>query len=285
MPSMTLICFICNLPMEKRSYSAPQGEAAHNACRKSVNAHGVSGYRRGCRCEACREGQNKAMRDYNRKRKDRDGVGPTTQWKRRQRGVDPLAVVACVRCGDPVKNVRPGSGRPIHKACRAGAEWMRHSEIGPKQRAMLAKLDKAARGTTGGKRVFTCGGCDWCGEYFVGVGKYCSGKCKNEAAYLRRGSGISFKISKRARLEIYERDGWTCQLCMRPVDRSADWRTSWYPTLDHIIPQSTMLVPDHSPSNLRLAHMWCNAARGDGSNMTEAEFHLRIADLFEEVAV
>jgi 5-methylcytosine-specific restriction endonuclease McrA len=34
-------------------------------------------------------------------------------------------------------------------------------------------------------------------------------------------------------------------------------------TLDHIIPQSHMLIPDHSDRNLRLAHRSCNSARGD----------------------
>lgn len=86
MPSMTLTCAVCNLPMDTRRDSAPQGKAAHNACRKTVGGlgvHGLSGYSRGCRCDVCRLAQNAACREYAAKRKARDGVGLTAQWRRK----------------------------------------------------------------------------------------------------------------------------------------------------------------------------------------------------------
>lgn len=283
-------CAVCGGPLQVKGHSSDS--PAHVKCRsasiydESGIAHGQGGYRRGCRCDVCRESKNSAMRRYNAARADREGATPSAAAKRRARGVDPDVSISCFLCTEPLLNVRSSTARyPLHKKCRQTApEWIRKGRDNPRRAEYQAKIDKAARGTSGGKRVFTCGGCLWCAEYFVGIGKYCSKKCAVSAAYQRRGAGFTFKISKRSRLEIYERDGWICQLCFHPVDPSKGWRTPWSPSLDHIIPQSKMLIPDHSPSNLRLAHMWCNGARGDGSNMTEAQFRKRIIHHFEEAA-
>lgn len=69
-------------------------------------------------------------------------------------------------------------------------------------------------------------------------------------------------VRGRVRLAIYERDDWTCQLCREPIDREVHYLDDWAPSLDHIEPQSHALIPDHSPTNLRTAHRWCNAVRG-----------------------
>lgn len=74
------------------------------------------------------------------------------------------------------------------------------------------------------------------------------------------------KFSRQFRLAIYERDGWTCQLCGDPVDWTLDPFDPWAATLDHIVCQAWTDEPDHSPSNLRLAHRWCNSLRGDESH-------------------
>lgn len=110
------------------------------------------------------------------------------------------------------------------------------------------------------------GPCNWCGEEFVGqpMTRYCSKRCASNMGWKKqydlRGA---FTISPKARLAIYERDGWTCQICNTPVPKDATHGDYLYATLDHIIPQSHQLIPDHSPANLRLAHMWCNAKRGN----------------------
>ena len=80
--------------------------------------------------------------------------------------------------------------------------------------------------------------------------------------YRRAGSEDQF-ISRADRVAIYERDGWTCQLCLLPVDPSLSGRDRMGATLDHVEPRSAVLVPDHSPGNLRLAHRACNSARGN----------------------
>lgn len=108
--------------------------------------------------------------------------------------------------------------------------------------------------------------CEWCGGVFVSSrprGVYCSARCRNRATKSRRGS--RFRISPVKRRQLYERDGWMCQLCMEPVDPLLPSHDTWAATLDHIEPQCFALFPDHSDANLRLAHRWCNSVRQDGS--------------------
>lgn len=81
-----------------------------------------------------------------------------------------------------------------------------------------------------------------------------------------RAGRVSYYIPPKVRSLVYERDGWICQLCFDPVDRDLDARDIWSATLDHIVCRSWTTEPDHSPSNLRLAHRWCNSVRGNESN-------------------
>ena len=82
----------------------------------------------------------------------------------------------------------------------------------------------------------------------------------------KRDSGPSrrYHLRKGEREAIYERDGWICQLCDEPVDQTLDPNHAWSATLDHIVPQSVSPELRTDPSNLRLAHRWCNARRGAG---------------------
>lgn len=86
-------------------------------------------------------------------------------------------------------------------------------------------------------------------------------KFKEEHGYWPQ-VGSSSWIAPRLRHEIYERDDWTCKICHNAVDMDADRNSNYAPSLDHIVPQSHMLIPDHSPSNLRTAHRLCNSRRG-----------------------
>lgn len=64
-------------------------------------------------------------------------------------------------------------------------------------------------------------------------------------------------------MAIYERDAWMCGICMEPVDRELmGTRSQWRPSLDHIVPH--VRGGGVEPGNLRLAHVWCNTARGAG---------------------
>lgn len=85
--------------------------------------------------------------------------------------------------------------------------------------------------------------------------------------------GYNIKIAPAARRAVYERDGWTCQICAEPVDPDAPANSTWDATLDHIVPRS--LGGSDDPGNLRLAHRWCNSVRGDLRFHNDAD--LRIA--------
>lgn len=68
-----------------------------------------------------------------------------------------------------------------------------------------------------------------------------------------------YRLTAAERMAIYERDGWTCQLCNTAVDASLDPNDNWAASLDHRVPQS--LGGAHDADNLRLAHRWCNTMR------------------------
>lgn len=283
----SLTCYLCNEPMWAGTTSKPQGEAAHNKCRRENPAqrHGEYAYKRGCRCEECRAAVAAKMRAYTANRKQRDGYSPAQAAKRKKRGIDPAATWDCYICKKPLKNAAR-SDRPMHKECRSSAsEWLRKGLPNPKVTAFRKKIERAAKGTSGGKRVFIVGDCSWCGEYVVSLGKYCSDKCKTLATFKKRSSGNTFKISPKKRSEIYVRDGWQCQLCSYPVNPDEHYLSDYAASLDHIIPQSMQLVPDHSPANLRLVHRWCNSSRGDGSNMSDEEFQRRASVKFADMSL
>lgn len=89
-------------------------------------------------------------------------------------------------------------------------------------------------------------------------------KVKDTLGYWPQG-GSDFYIPHSERVGVYERDGWVCQLCGGPIPKDVGPNDPQAPTLDHIIPQSWMLIPDHSPSNLQTAHRGCNSRKRDRS--------------------
>lgn len=60
---------------------------------------------------------------------------------------------------------------------------------------------------------------------------------------------------------IFERDGWVCQLCNSPVLRFVRHPHPRSPSIDHILPVA--LGGQHVESNVQLAHLGCNSAKGD----------------------
>lgn len=70
----------------------------------------------------------------------------------------------------------------------------------------------------------------------------------------KRGTGYE----RFMRREIYERDGWACQLCGDPVDRTgADKHLR--ASLDHKVPLARGGV--HSRANVQCAHWICNSRK------------------------
>jgi 5-methylcytosine-specific restriction endonuclease McrA len=67
-------------------------------------------------------------------------------------------------------------------------------------------------------------------------------------------------------LEIFERDGWICQLCGKPVSRGAVWPDLLSPTIDHIVPLRPREGEPrgfHEPANAQCAHYSCNSRKNN----------------------
>lgn len=56
--------------------------------------------------------------------------------------------------------------------------------------------------------------------------------------------------------EVFERDGWTCYLCGKPIDPKADRRKKWGAQIEHVVPISRGGVDGEE--NVRAAHRRCN---------------------------
>ena len=76
-------------------------------------------------------------------------------------------------------------------------------------------------------------------------------------------------IPRSVRLAIYERDAWTCGICLEPVADGLPPHDPWQATLDHVVPRSA--GGSDEADNLRLAHRWCNAVRSNRAGLTLAE--------------
>jgi hypothetical protein len=74
----------------------------------------------------------------------------------------------------------------------------------------------------------------------------------------RRALKVGATVEKFPLNEIYERDGWICQLCNKKVDRELEWPNGMSKSIDHIIP--LIKGGEHSRRNVQLAHLVCNTS-------------------------
>ncbi|MFC4783289.1 HNH endonuclease [Nocardioides sp. MAHUQ-72] len=80
------------------------------------------------------------------------------------------------------------------------------------------------------------------------------------ARHVRRMRELAATAERFDPLEVYERDGWVCALCARPVDRALAWPDPMSRSLDHVIPLAAN--GHHSRANTQLAHWICNVRKG-----------------------
>ncbi len=63
-------------------------------------------------------------------------------------------------------------------------------------------------------------------------------------------------LTRKQKQAIYERDGWTCSICGKRVDREAKAPAPLSPSIDHRLARSKRGGDD--PANLACAHLACN---------------------------
>ncbi|TGT78002.1 HNH endonuclease [Mesorhizobium sp. M2E.F.Ca.ET.166.01.1.1] len=100
----------------------------------------------------------------------------------------------------------------------------------------------------------------------------CRPQCKrtySSPAEQRRQEGHRRRAVKRAVTyeafeveEIYERDGWRCGICSKPVNPKLKYPHYMSASLDHIVPLSKGGA--HVRSNAQCSHWICNSRKTDG---------------------
>lgn len=236
---------------------------------KSIPHGTVTGYGRHyrCRCADCRAANAAACREYAAKR--RAEGRPLKGGYRHKRDL------VCEHCGSDFR-AESARQRFCSMACFGDSNRKVYStelvHVGPKPEPVAPPVPVTVVSLPKWWGVIVNGPCAWCSENFTatsGAARYCSKRCSGQAGHARSGR---FIVEPRFRYAIYQRDDWTCQLCLEPVERDGDKWGDWAPSLDHVVPRSKGGSDDWD--NLRLAHRWCNAVRG------AEDYH---SDLFGEV--
>lgn len=180
--------------------------------------------------------------------------------------MESVNAVQCLNCGEdcPPQKRRANPRKYCSEACRLKYVRRTRPDYAERSSRQTAERQRIRRAKELANRPLVS--CPWCGEQFKATHlrqKYCCPEHsrKHEHRKYRQRHG-RFAVTEAERMAIYERDNWTCQLCGNPVDKDLHYLDSLAATLDHIVRQSEMLIPDHSPENLRLAHRGCNAKRG-----------------------
>lgn len=131
--------------------------------------------------------------------------------------------------------------------------------------------------------------CRTCGRLFVAGGNRwnavsCSSRCRHAARLessradwarnyerakrlarrntaLRRARMKGVEVERFSHEQVFDRDGWCCHLCRKPINPTLRRPNPGAATLDHIIPLS--LGGPHTLANVAAAHAWCNQSKNN----------------------
>jgi hypothetical protein len=78
------------------------------------------------------------------------------------------------------------------------------------------------------------------------------------------------EVERIYRRKVFERDRWRCQLCGKPVKRTATVPDPKAPTLDHVVPLA--VGGSHTYANVQCAHFLCNSLKSAGGGQQLAMF-------------
>lgn len=119
--------------------------------------------------------------------------------------------------------------------------------------------------------------CEHCGGAFTkrkSPQRFCSKRCRDRADLIRNRADYNARNAKRRAMEraavvgepfeaidVFERDGWICQLCLTPINPMYKGRHPLAPSIDHIVPLNR--GGEHSFDNVWAAHCSCNSSKRD----------------------
>lgn len=208
----------------------------------------------------------------------------------------------CADCGAPTASFSNGKrqkrcgacnkSRPAHVAYEltcAGTDCRKSFVARERDAIWCSRTCQSRDMYRAGFREFRCVKCGTAFRSGQSVAKYCGVRCQGSAQSerLKGKPGPKLRIfasnsdkwaaqnAKRRSLtagdpdfkreDIFERDGWLCQLCCEEIDRSLRWPHPNCATIDHKVPLS--VGGQHRADNVQAAHLGCNSRK---SNRLEA---------------
>lgn len=140
-------------------------------------------------------------------------------------------------------------------------------EAGIRARGLCGLHYRESRAAEGDR--CSVGGCDGyrhakglCPKHYAAANERAprSKELRAEESQRRRARERAARVAPVNRPMIFERDGFICQLCMKPLDMDAVAPNSLSPSIDHIVPLAR--GGDHGPENVQAAHLGCNTRKG-----------------------
>lgn len=219
--------------------------------------------------------------------------GDEFAWERKPGQRGRTALYCSKSCGERARAARrPKPDRPqltpeelarraaLRSAASAKAASVRWSAASTEERAEAARRAAAARYTDeqrehaaarrAARKARHETPCPYCGDP-IGPGRRvqcgkpeCArlhhlARC-NKRWHLRRAQKLDLPAESFDSREVYERDGWICGLCGKPVPQDATFPAKSSASLDHIMPLSR--GGHHVRENTQCSHLGCNMRKG-----------------------
>lgn len=185
------------------------------------------------RCTACK--QVKPVSEFHKRTKSPDGLRPRCKECRLAESVANYAKNA-----DRIKAQALQWQKDNPEAAAAKAARYRASEkAAATRREWAERTDKRAKDRA----------------YYRATADVQKARARARQALVR-----GAQVEKFRHDEVFERDGWICQLCDEPVDRSVRFPHALSASLDHVLPLS--LGGPHTKANTQTTHLVCNMRKG-----------------------
>lgn len=184
------------------------------------------------------------------------------RWRERGNSSNVAKTKPCARCGS-TGSVR-FDGLYCSRSCSARRLWSTSTalvHVGP-----LIIPPRSPEPIPSSGRTFAAGSCRRCSKTFVIIDQttnnYCSTRCaRAHSKERRRARERDAWVADVNHVDVFERDHWTCQLCGKPVVRTATVPHPRAPVIDHILPLAA--GGTHEPANAQCAHFLCNSIKSD----------------------